>query len=149
MAQATGAISFKDCKIEISSDNSEWVDISGFSSSVLLDGGERITATKPTFDGDTLILRSGKRATLTLTAAVIYTEGASDATEVLRAAYEAGSNYYMRYSPKGGDSAEFLYTSDVGVIKQPLYPGGDSEGADIVMVALVLETPKVTKSAVA
>jgi len=149
MAQTTGAISFKDCKVETSPDDSVWTDISGFASTVMLDGGERMTATKGTFDGDILILRSAKRATVTVTVNLVYTEGASAPAAVIRAIYEAGSDFYVRWSPKGGDSSEFLYTTDAGVVKSPLYPGGDSESADIVMTDLVLETPEVTKSAVA
>ena len=149
MAQTTGAISFGDCKVETSPDNSDWTDISGFSSTVTLDGGERATGIKFTFDGDTAILRAGKRGTLTVTINLAYTEGASDPVEVVRAIYEAGSDFYVRWSPKGGDEAEFLYTSDAGIVKNPLYPGGDAESPDPVMIPLVLETPKVTKSAVA
>lgn len=149
MAQTTGAISFGDCKVESSPDNSNWADISGFSSTVSIDGGERATGVKFTFDGDTAILRSGKRGILTVTINLAYTEGGSDPVETVRAIYEAGSDYYLRWSPKGGDSSEFLYTTDAGVVKRPLYPFGDAESADPVMVDLVLETPKVTKSAVA
>ena len=149
MAQTTGGISFKDVKAETSPDNSNWTDISGFASSVTVDGGERATGVKYTFDGDTAILRSAKRGPLTVTMNIAYTEGASDPTEVIRAIYEAGSDYYLRWSPKGGDSSEFLYTTDAGIIKQPLYPGGEAESPEPVMVNIVLETPKVTKSAVA
>ncbi len=149
MAQTTGAISFKDVKVEISPDNSVWTDISGFASTITVDGGERATGVKYTFDGDTAILRSAKRGPLTITTNIAYTEGASDPTEVIRAIYEAGSDFYERWSPKGGDSTEFLYTSDAGVVKSPLYPSGDAESGDPVMVDFVLETPKVTKSAVA
>jgi len=149
MAQTTAGIGFGDCKVEGSPDNSNWTDFSGFATSVAVDGGERATGVKYTFDGDTAILRSAKRGPLTVTVSVAYTEGAAGPTEVIRAIYEAGSDYYLRWSPKGGDSAEFLYTTDTGVIKNPLYPGGEGESGEPVMVDIVLETPKVTKSAVA
>jgi len=149
MAQTTAGIGFKDCKVETSPDNSVWTDRSGFASSVAIDGGERATGVKYTFDGDTAILRSAKRGPLTITVGIAYTEGASDAVEVIRAIYEAGSDFYVRWSPKGGDSAEFLYTSAAGIVKQPMYPGGEAESPDPVMVDFVLETPSVTKSAVA
>jgi len=148
MAQTTAAIAFGDCKVEASTNGSDWVDYSGFASTVTLDGGERATGVKYTFDGDTAILRSAKRGPLRLIVNFAYTEGASDLTEIARPIYEAGSDFYVRYSPKGGDSTEFLYTSDAGIIKQPLYPGGEAESPDPVMVDLVLETPKVTKSAI-
>ena len=149
MAQTTGAIGFGDCKIETSPNDSDWTDVSGFSSTVALDGGERATGMKFTFDGDTAILRRGKRNPLTVTVNLAYTEGGSDPVEVIRAIYEAGSDFYVRWSPKGGDSTEFLYTTGVGTVKQPVYPFGDAESPDPVMVDLVLETPVVTKSAVA
>ena len=149
MTQTTAGISFKDAKIESSPDNSNWTDISGFASTFAIDGGERITGIKYTFDGDTAILRSSKRGPLMVTVNIAYTEGAADPTEVIRAIYEAGSDFYLRCSPKGGDSTEFLYTTAAGVVKNPLYPSGDAESGDPVMVDIVLETPKVTKSAVA
>ncbi|MBU0599051.1 hypothetical protein KKF61_08780 [Patescibacteria group bacterium] len=149
MAQTTAAPSFKDCTVETSPDNSNWTDISGFASTVSVDGGERATGVKYTFDGDTAILRSSKRGPLTVTVNIAYTEGASDPTEVIRAIYEAGSDFYVRWSPKGGQSTEFLYTTAAGVVKSPLYPGGEAESGDPVMVDFVLETPFVTKSAVA
>ena len=149
MAQTTGGLSFKDNKVETSPDNSNWTDISGFASTISVDGGERITGIKFTFDGDTAILRSSKRGPLTVTVNIAYTEGASDPTEVIRAIYEAGSDFYMRWSPKGGDSTEFLYTTDAGVVKSPLYPGGDAESGEPAMIDFVLETPSITKSAVA
>lgn len=149
MAQTTAAISFADCKVEGSPDGSNWTDFSGFASSVAIDGGERTTGIKYTFDGDICILRSAKRGPLTMTVSVAYTEGAAGPTEVIRAIYEAGSAYYLRFSPKGGDQAEFLYTSAAGVVKNPLYPGGEAESGDPVMVDIILETPSITKSAVA
>jgi hypothetical protein len=149
MAQTTAGISWKDCKFEGSPDNSNWADFSGFASSITADGGERATGVKYTFDGDVAILRSAKRGPLTVTVNIVYTEGAAGPTEVIRAIYEAGSDYYLRWSPKGGDQAEFLFTTDAGVVKNPLYPGGEAESGDPVMVDIVLETPKITKSAVA
>lgn len=148
MAQTTAGLSFKDCTVEGSPNNSDWVDFSGFASSVAVDGGERVTGVKFTFDGDTGILRSAKRGLLTVTVSVAYTEGAAGPTEVIRAIYEAGSDYYLRWSPKGGDSTEFLYTTAAGVVKNPLYPGGEAESGEPAMVDIVLETPSVTRSAV-
>lgn len=148
MAQTTAAITFKDCKVEISPDNSNWTDVSGFASAVTITGGERITGHAFTFDGDVAILRGSKRSPLIVTTKVAYTEGASDPTEVIRAIYEAGSDHYMRFSPKGGDSTEFLYTTDAGIVKNPLYPSGDSASGDPTMIEYVLETPKITKSAI-
>jgi len=149
MAQTEGGISFVDCKVETSPDDSVWTDISGFNASVALGGGSRQTGEAYTFDGDTAIIKGGKREPLEITVRVVYTEGASDPFEVVRALYEAGSDFYVRWSPKGGDSSEFLFTSDAGIITNPPYPSGEAGSGDPVMIEFTLKTPKVTKSVVA
>ncbi len=146
MAQTTGGISMRSNKIEASVNGSSWTDISGFSNKVEWDGGERATGTAETFDGDTQIITAGKRGSVKVKASIVYTEGASDPVEVARAAYEAGTPYYLRWSPKGGGSTTFQYTTPAGFIKKPVLPGGDANSADPVMVEIELEVAYVTKS---
>lgn len=149
MAQTTGAISFKANKVEISTNGTVWTDISGFANAVSVDGGERATEENPTFDGDTPILTAGKRGMLEVKVKIVYTEGVSDPQEVVRAAYEAASALYVRWSPKGGASGNFMYTSDSGIVTSHPYPGGEAGDAAAVATEFTLATPKVTKSAVA
>lgn len=149
MAQITGATSFKDAKVEISANGSSWTDVSGASNQITIGGGDRAIAETPTFDGDTMILTGGKRAALDVALNAVYTEGASDTFELARAAYEAGTSFYVRWSPKGGQTGEFQYTSDAGIIGTFNWPGGEASSANPVMAGFTLKTPKVTKSAVA
>lgn len=148
MAQTQNAITFANCKVEISTDGSTWTDISGFATSVSLSGGDRQTGTAFTFDGDTAIVKGGKREPLEVEVNIVYTEGVSDPFETVRAAYEAGSALYVRWSPKGGASGDFLFTSDAGIVTNPIYPTGEAGSGDPAAVSFTLLTPKVTKSTV-
>ncbi len=149
MAQTEDGMSFADCKVETSTDGSDWTDISGFAASVAVSGGDRQSGETYTFDGDTPIIGGGKREPLEVTVRVVYTEGASDPFEIVRPVYEAKSDFYVRWSPKGGASSEFMFTSDAGIITNAPYPGGESGSGNLVMFEFTLKTPKVAKDAVA
>lgn len=148
MAQTTGGISFKANKIEQSTDGSNWTDISGFSNTVEVDGGERAVEEFFTFDGDTPIISSGKRSMLEVKVKIVYTEGASDPQEVYRAAYEAGTAMYYRWSPKGGSGGQFRYTTSAGVPITPPYPGGDAGSAETVAIEQSINCASITKAAI-
>lgn len=149
MAQTTNAISFRAGRVEISINGTVWTDISGFSASITVDGGERETEDTQTFDGDTPILTAGKRGSLEVKVKIVYTEGVSDPQEVVRTAYEAASALYVRWYPKGSTSGNFLYTTDPGIVKNHPYPGGEAESAAAVATGFTLATAKVTKSVAA
>ena len=149
MAQTEGGMSFVDCKVETSTDGAAWTDVSGFGAGIAPSGGARQSGEAYTFDGDTAIIKGGKREPLEITVRAAYTEGGSDPFEVVRAVYEAGSDFYVRYSPLGGDSSEFLFTSDAGIVTSAPYPSGEAGSGDPTLFEFVLKTPAVTKSAVA
>lgn len=143
------AETMKNCKLETSANGTSWTDISSSANSVTVDGGERMTEDLYTFGVDVATLTTGPREPLEVTVRLVYSEGSSDPFETVRAAYEAGSSFYVRWSPKGGATGEFQYTTDAGVVTSFTYPGGESGSAEAIMCEFVLRTPKVTKSAVA
>jgi hypothetical protein len=149
MAQTTDGLSMVDCQIEYSTNGADYTDISGFGGSVEGTEQTRQTGLVYTFDGDTAIIRAGKREPLELQFNIVYTEGTGDPWEILRPYFEAGSAVYFRWSPKGGDSTEFQFTTDAGYITSFPYPGGTAEGGDPIMGTWTHQTPKVTKAAVA
>lgn len=149
MAQATGAVSFRNCKIEMSPDNAVWTNVSGFANSVSIEGGERMVGEFFTFEGDTPILTPGKRGSFDLTTKVVYTEGVSDPYEVFRAAYEAGTDLYIRWSPKGGAVGQFMFTTDKCIIITPAYPSGAADSPDAIAFEFKLKCLAITKSVVA
>src|SRR5574337_844751 len=102
MPQTTGAITFKDAKVESSPDGAVWTDISGFHNLIDPSGGDRDVGSKFTLAADTAIITAGKRKPLNIKVNIVYTEGASDPTEIVRQAYENATKFYVRWSPKGG-----------------------------------------------
>lgn len=149
MTQTTAAVSFRDCEVSISTNGSAWTDISGYANEITPDGGERETDEMYTFDGDTAIITKGKRAPIELKCKFVYTEGVSDPQEVVRAAYEGATDLYLRWSPKGGDTGEFMYTTPAGTVKTAPYPGGEAGSAETTMTEFTLLVPYITKSVVA
>src|SRR3990167_9193317 len=131
MAQITGQISSKDFVIEGSPDNSVWTDWSGAVTLLTPGGGERRTGMKHTADGDFPLTTRGKREAETWHVEFAYSEGASDLYEIVRARFEAtgGSDYYLRYAPRGGQSGEFRYTTALGHVQNLTRPPMNPESA--------------------
>lgn len=148
MPQTTNAISFANCKIELSANGSAWTDVSGFANSVSVDGGERAVSEFFTMDGDTPILTSGKRSSLEVNIKAVYTEAGSDPYAMAIAAYEGNTNLYARWSPKGGLSTNFQFTTGKGIVVAPVYPQGAADSADAVQIEVQLKVPTITKSVV-
>jgi hypothetical protein len=149
MAQTTNQMSMRNCKIEISTNGSTWTDIGGFANEVVWDGGERITGSAHTFDGDKPVQTVGKQEMKTATLKVLYTEGASDPAVVAQTAYDNASALYARWSPKGGLSGQKMYTTDAGIVKKPVYPQGEAGSGDPIAIEIEIETPGITPSTVA
>jgi hypothetical protein len=134
MAQTANGISLKDAKTEFSTDGTNWVDISGWSSEFTIAGGKRKTAEANTFDGDTPIIGKGKRAAITATATIIYTEVTTDPFLTLLPYYLAGSAVALRASPRGlvgGLTGEYQYATTFAgsVLDELLPPAGKADAA--------------------
>ena len=149
MAQATNQITLRDLEISLSTNGSSWTDISGFANSIGIGGGDREIGEFFTADGDIPVLGAGKRAALELTVKILYTEGGSDPYTTVRSAYENATALYVRFSPKGGDSGEFMFTSAAGYVMNAVYPQGEVQSGEPTPVEFILKTPSLTKSDVA
>lgn len=148
MAQTTDAMTFEDCKVEISPNGSTWYDASGFANSVAISGGERQTGETYTFDGEFAIVRRGKSEPLEVQLNVVYTEVTSDPADRMLTAYENGTDFYVRWSPGGGNIGDYMYTTEVGIITSPPYPGGEAGGGDPVVVSLNLKVGKINRTTI-
>lgn len=149
MAQTTGATSARASVVEYSTNGSSWTDCSGMSNKVETSGGERQTSGTPTFDGDTMIQTAGKRDLLMVKVSGVYTEGGSDLFEAARTAWQAGTAFYFRWTVKAASTGNFRYTTASGIIKNAILPSPDTTSPDAVPVVVELETPEVTKAAIA
>lgn len=148
MTQTTGGMSPTNMYVGISADNSSWTDVSGYANSVEIDGGERQTGNVFTFDGDTAIIKAGKRDPITVTVRGVYTEASAQFYDKVMAAYIAGSSFYVRWSPGGGDSGDLGYTTSEGIVKNAPYPAGATDDAAPILVELVLECSSITEAAI-
>lgn len=148
MAQTTAAMSAKDMYVGFSANGSAWTDASGYATSVSISDGTRNTGEVLTFDGDYPILKAGKRAAVTITVRGVYTETAAHLFTVANTAYEAGSSFYVRWSPGGGDAGDVGFTSAPGIVTNCFYPGGESDSADPILFEVEVKVPYVTKAAI-
>lgn len=149
MAQTTGGISFVNCKVEFSVNGSAWTDVSGFASTVDVGGGVRATGEAYTFDGSFAIVRRGKAEPFEITCDAIYTEAANEAYALAKAAFENGTDLYIRWSPKGGTSTQKMFTSSVGIVTDPVYPTGDADSGDPVLISVKIKCTQITESTIA
>lgn len=144
MAQTTGATNLKNVVVEVSTDNTEWVDISGTFNSIDISGGERDTGEVYTAEGDMPIVGSGKMKLTKCKVKVVYTEGEAEAWRMFFDAYTEGTDIYLRYAPKGDKTGNLRFTSGKGFVTSPVYPSGDVAEAKPVLCELEFACPGFT-----
>lgn len=150
MAQTTGAISSKDYKLEGGVNGSSWEDYSGVSFKATFPGKERATSEKHTAEGDTPIVLAGKMSAQKVTVEFLYTEVSSELYSDLLTAHDAGTAWYWRASPKGGQSTEFQFTTGAGFIEHLDTPPMDEDNsAAPITISVTTIHPTNTKSAAA
>ncbi len=151
MAQTTEAWAMVNAKIEISGNGTTWTDISGWASKIEPDEGQRSAGEVWTYNGDKAIIRSGKKQSMSIKVSIVYSEGSTDPFKTVLGYFDAtgGSNAYVRWSPKGGATGNYQYTSDSGVVTNCVYPSGEPQDGNPVVVGFTLRTPGVTQAAAA
>lgn len=149
MAQTTNGMSSRDLKAEGGSNGTTWTDLSGFATKVEIEDLERQAGEVNTFDGDIPIITAGKRKATKIKISVVYTEGVSDAWPTIRDAFQAGSAYYVRLSPRGGQTSETLYTSTAGVITKLIMPNMEAGPGDVVIAGFELMVADLVDSTAA
>lgn len=148
MTQLASAVSLRDCVVEVSTNGTTWTVISGATASVEVSGGDRQTGEVYTFAGDTALLTVGKREPIEVTVKIVYSEGTSEAFEIVRAAYEAGTALFVRWSPRGGLSGQARYTSTEGRVTSFGYPAGEV-GAGPILTEFTVRVTSITRSLIA
>jgi hypothetical protein len=144
MTQTQNGMSFRAAKAFVSPDGSTWTDMGGHGATVQTSGGDRVVGEQQTMDGDTPILKAGKRGKIDITSRYVYTEEAAEPFEIIRAAYETeGGALYFQFSPKDG----FWYSTGAGIVVRPGYPGGDVASGDVIMSEFMMSCSALTKAA--
>jgi hypothetical protein len=149
MAQTQNALSFVDAVIEISIDGVAWTNVSGFTNSLGVDGGDRAVSEFFTLDGDTPILTKGKRSMLDVAIAALYTEVDDEPYDIVSGVVAANGNLYVRWAPKGSGSGNLRYTTSKGIIISPVYPAGAADSADAIPLDFTVRVGSITKAAIA
>jgi len=151
MTQTTGGMSFIAADVAVSADNSTWLDLTPFATTVGVEGGTRKTGQVNTFDGDTPIVKAGKRESVKVTVRYVYTEDAADtgAFETVRTQYEtAGGLLYVRYSPQARATDVFEFTTGAAIVTDFTYPQGECGDGEPLCDEFTVECAKLTKAAV-
>lgn len=150
MTQTTGGMSFVDCEIRFSTNNSDWTDISGSANGITVSGGERQSGEEYTYDGDVAVVTAGKRGPVTVDVNAIYTESATESFNLAWTQYTTadGGSAWLDWSPDGGDSADWRYSTNTGVVINALPPGGEAAPGAPATISFQIKCSEVSKSAV-
>jgi len=148
MAQTTGATSAVNAVVEWSTNGSSWTGLSGHANKVTTSGGARKTGEIETFDGDTVILTAGKRGSIDVKVAAVYTETAGEIQQIARAAQQAATPFYLRWTVKAATTGNLRHTTSAGYLTDAIFPPVDASDTKPVMCMLVLKTPEITVAAV-
>ncbi|HRF49104.1 MAG TPA: hypothetical protein PLC98_15840 [Anaerolineales bacterium] len=149
---ATGVITSRDYKIEYSPNGTTgWLDWSGFVSKINFSGGDVQVGKFQPLDTNRPILYPGKSDSLKATMSVVYTEVVTESYEVLRLAQRAGTGIFFRWSPRGGQTTELQYTSQVAYVTggADMPPSVDASSAAIVALDVTVEFSDYAVAAVA
>lgn len=141
------AYTMKNCKVEFSSGGTTWTDVSDEANSVSMSGFELETEATPVFGEAKKVQTVGGFAIGTVTIRAMYAETTTGAWGLANSAYTNRTTLYVRWSPRGGTTGQYRYTSDAGYVKSPVWPVGE-EGATAVMPEVVIETPFVTQTVI-
>lgn len=149
MAQTTGQTTAYNLKLELSTNGTVWTDASGSANKIEPSGGDRDVSETSTFGGYPPIVSQGPKKSIEVKISALYTEVTGESWEILRAAYEAGTSIYIRYSPKGGTTGNAQFTSGQGVVKTPVWPSADASDSKPMTFECTTVVPGFTKTTVA
>jgi hypothetical protein len=146
VAQTTGADSGRNGKVEISTDGTAWTDISGVANNLTVSGGARQVGETYTFAGDAAIVTTGKSTPVDITVQMVYTEITGEGFEVARAIWEGTNVLYLRWSPRGGQTGEFVFTAGPGRMSAFSWPNVDGTTGNPTLAGFTYRGPTPVKS---
>jgi len=155
MAQTTGGISFCPAYVEWNTTGTTWTSMGPWAASVAVSGGDRQIGEQFTFDGDTAILRGGKRGPIDVTVRFVYTETATDPFLDILDSYDdtCGGQLNIRFAPAGNTAGNYQYTTNTGTdmtqIVNLSYPQGEAGPGDVVMCEVTVRTSHLAEGTIA
>lgn len=152
MAQTTAAVATACAAVWVSNDGVTFTNISGATQSITGGAQSRITGEAYTFDGETAIVKAGKREPMESEVVIIYTETDAEVYQQVRARFEAAgcnSPLYLRYSPRGGVADDEQLTSGAGVLTSFTYPDVDASAGGPILGGFTVRHPGFTTTIIA
>ena len=140
-------LTMKNCKVEFSTNNSTWTDVTSETNSVAMSGFDLETEATGIFGQAKKDQTVGGYAIGTITVRSMYAENTTGAWGMAHSAWVNRTALYIRWSPRGGTTGNYRYTTDAGYVKSPVFPVGE-DGAAAIMPEVVLETPFVTQTTI-
>jgi len=137
--------------IEYSTDNINWVDVSGFANSIRTPRrSRRFSETQPQAT-DTPIVSMGKRIAERVTIEVLYTEADGMVFNALRQRFENNELLMLRWAPTGGAVGDYNFTTDAtySYIVDMEVPGANARNsAEPLIATFTVITQDVTQGVV-
>lgn len=148
MAQTTGAKSMRNVKLEYSTNNSDWNDISGITNAVNVSGGDRITGEAFTADGDRPIVLFGKLNPLDVECRIVYSEVTTEGFTKMEPLYTGGTDLKLRWAPGGNATGNYRYVTSTTNITAFGYPGGEVGDGAPILLDMSVKTGQITFAAI-
>lgn len=163
MAQTTSALAGSVTEIEYSLNASgttgTWVDISGYAASVNVSGGEQVTGTAMTMDGDAAIVTgSNKTEPFTVEFSIVYTETDGQPFDALWDRFKgATKTVAVRWTYAGSGTGKQQYATTNSARTNPVMvpivactpPNAEASSGDPLLFTFSVITPDILKSTTA
>jgi len=147
MPRTTEAMSFVAADVELSQDGIDWVDLSPYSTSIAVSGGDRRTGETNVFADERPIVRAGKKGSQVLTIRFAYTEETDGPFKKARSWDDAeGGVMYARYWPGGKVAGNTLFDTGKGICTRFQDPGGEAGSGDPVLCEVQVTTEEISES---
>lgn len=159
MAQTTTHDSGANFEAQVSTDGSSWSFIDSVAISVEHSGGEQLTGSANTADGEApVVTNANKTGPITTTVNILYTKTSNEGFDRVRDRFEGtDKTIYFRYAPQGGigtvvGNDVFTAVGDAGTaVKVPiincLVPNVDAQSGDPIMASFQLLVPDYLRAA--
>lgn len=138
---------FRNAKVELSADGTTWTDVSIDANMVSVDGFDLESEGTPVFGQAKKLQTIGGFDLGTIKVRALYAESTNSAWGLANTAFEGRTAIYVRFSPKGGSTGQYRFTSDPGYVKAPVWSGGETD-AKPIMPEITIETPWLTRSTI-
>lgn len=155
MAQTDEGKTFVAAYVEVGSDSALGDDISGVLSGVSVTGGGGNIAEGYTADGDTPIVKAGKKEARRVEVRFWYTENENEGFETINTQYETEDReLFLRYIPLGDEAGNNQFTSArngdyaAGVIEEFQYPEGEAQGNELIPASVTVVVSELKKEEV-